>query len=86
MAKPVHWEPGTEAKFTYESLDTPPWPNGIPVDGDLMASEAGAAYVLEEVRPIRGNPRKVKILAARLEYGSLEVDGEGVWPLQWGRR
>lgn len=83
---PVHWQPGTEAKLSYTDSGVPPWPNGIPAAGDLLASEAGGAWVIEEVRQSKSNPRRLNLLVVRLEYGSIELDDEGVWPLYWQRR
>jgi hypothetical protein len=86
VAKPVGWEAGTEVKLTYES--DWPWVEGaMPVEGDLLASHAGAAYVIEDAKLVRGNPRKIKLICARLEYGSICPDDAEVWPLYWtGRR
>lgn len=83
--RPVDWEPGTEAKLTYES--STPWPDDdMPVEGDLLASPAGAAYVIEESRRVRGNAYKVKLVCARLEYGSISLDDAEIWPLFWNSR
>lgn len=85
MGRPVDWEPGTEAKLTYES--DRPWPiHERPVEGDLMASPAGAAYVIEDVRQVRGNPKKLKLLCARLEYGSISPEDAEVWGIYWNPR
>lgn len=51
-----------------------------------MASESGAAYVIEEVRPSPTRPERLNLLCVRLDYGCLELDAEGVWPIYWGRR
>lgn len=84
-APPVGWQAGTQVSLTYESHR--PWTEGeMPVDGDLLASHAGAAYVIEEARLVRGNPFKVKLLCARLEYGSISPEDAEVWPLFWNRR
>lgn len=84
---PVDWEPGTEARLTYTSSDSPPWPEGLPLEGDLLRSEAGACYVIEEVRQSPSKPEMVRLVLARLEYGSLGRHAEGVWNFHWtGRR
>jgi hypothetical protein len=85
--RPVDWEPGTEAKLTYESGGEPWREPDMPVEGDLLASPAGAAYVIEDVRRVRGNPFKLRFVCARLEYGSIDfAEDAEVWPLFWQKR
>lgn len=83
---PVDWVPGTEARLTYESSDGWLEPD-LPVEGDLLASPAGAAYVIEEVHRVRGNPKKLRLVCARLDYGSIDFTEDAeIWPLFWNRR
>jgi hypothetical protein len=83
---PVDWVPGSEARLTYEHNDGPWRDEEMPVPGDLLASEAGASYVIEEVHRVRGNPKKLRLVCARLDYGSISPEDAEVHGLYWGRR
>lgn len=67
------------------SLRMERWEGDWPEPGDYLVSEAGSAYLVDEIRPARHGSRTVVFTAKCIKVALEDVDG-AIFPISWAKR